>query len=154
MNSEIPQFSVPRARIIEAFQCYYGSEERGLSNALDYFDEVDTLYAKGGQLWRVIFVPSADDIDVNDLGLHWTNQWNIDRVSQLMWDYHGGVNNEFIIKIQVAPHSISVSGVDILGNVEEEEVNVSNSGILSFEIYGRNGCLVRSGKYIEQFAAA
>lgn len=145
MNYEQPQFRVPREKVVRAFQRYYGCEDTGLDSAEYYFDIVDSLYANGGELWRVIFVNTLEDIKLDDLGHHWTNRYNIDRVAQLLWYYREGAGKEFTIKIIVAPKSISVAGVDILGNVEEEEVNVIEGGILSYEIYDSEGQLVLSG---------
>lgn len=111
----------------KSFEKYYGYYDKALFELRDHLEGADYVYNKGGDLYRLIYANSEEDINKEDLGSHWTlYEWVLGDLEDRGWQemYGEGKEKPFIIRIKTPPHNISIEHVDIHGNPEEKEVNI------------------------------
>ena len=89
---------------------------------------VDSLIKNGGSIFRVFFVNDISEIDMDNLGDHWTvGKDFIGDIADNNREYYGeGKKLDIVIEAYVEPNSITVDGVDVSGNPHEKEVNVKD----------------------------
>jgi hypothetical protein len=110
---------------------YYRFYDSSISNALfelgDHLGTAQSLWDRGGKLYRLIYANSEEEIDKENLGHHWTiSEYEIEYLQDKGWkDMYGeGKAKAFLITVEVEPHNVSVEHVDIQGNPEEKEINI------------------------------
>jgi len=130
-------------KIYTSYIDYYGYFDKGLSEMYDHLDSFEGLYNKGGQVYRLIYVNSEDEIDRENLGDHWTiSTYEIDTLANNFLDwgkmYGGGKKLPYMITLKTEPKNVSIDNVDVEGNPEEKEINIidfNKTKIIDIKLY-------------------
>jgi antitoxin component YwqK of YwqJK toxin-antitoxin module len=129
--------------ILKSWGNYYGSDDTANWELDSYESEVEDLIENGGNIYRVLFVDNLSEINLKDMGNHWTtSRDNVIDVAEINQQYYGK-NKQKVIVIEgyVEPNSITIEGVDVKGNPHEKEVNIINGKDVKikqiFEYVGR-----------------
>jgi antitoxin component YwqK of YwqJK toxin-antitoxin module len=112
--------------ILKSWGNYYGSDDTANWELDSYESEVEDLIENGGNIYRVLFVDNLSEINLKDMGNHWTtSRDNVIDVAEINQQYYGK-NKQKVIVIEgyVEPNSITIEGVDVKGNPHEKEVNI------------------------------
>ena len=109
-----------------AWANYYGDEEKANDELESYKYAVDRLIKDGGEVYRVIFANSSEEINSDNFGNHWTtDQGNIEDYIENIWGYYGeGKKRAYLITAIVGPNNIDIKDVNIDGEPSEKEVNI------------------------------
>jgi len=112
--------------IFNSFLSYYGDYDKALYEMYDHIGVFIQKYEKGGYIYRLIYVDSVDDINLDDMGKHWAvDDYIVNDLHDSGWKENFGKGEHgFVITLEVEPKNISIDNVDIEGNPEEKEVNV------------------------------
>jgi len=114
--------------ILKSWINYYGSDNTANWELELYESEVEDLIENGGNIYRVLFIDNLSEVNLKDMGNHWTtSRNNVIDVAEINQQYYGK-NKQKVIVIEgyVEPNSITIEGVDIKGNPHEKEVNIIN----------------------------
>jgi antitoxin component YwqK of YwqJK toxin-antitoxin module len=129
--------------ILKSWGNYYGSDDTANWELESYESEVEDLIENGGNIYRVLFVDNLSEVNLKDMGNHWTtSRNNVIDVAEINQQYYGK-NKQKVIVIEgyVEPNSITIEGVDVKGNPHEKEVNIINGKDVKikqiFEYVGR-----------------
>lgn len=109
-----------------AWANYYGDEEKANDELENYKSAVDRLIKDGGEVYRVIFANSPEEINSDNFGNHWTtDQGNIEDYIENIWGYYGeGKKRAYLITAIVGPNNIDIKDVNVDGEPSEKEVNI------------------------------
>ena len=109
-----------------AWANYYGDEEKANDELESYKYAVDRLIKDGGEVYRVIFANSPEEINSDNFGNHWTtDQGNIEDYIENIWGYYGeGKKRAYLITAIVGPNNIDIKDVNVDGEPSEKEVNI------------------------------
>jgi hypothetical protein len=124
-------------KCLDSWTDYYGNEETAKSELGNYDYDVHKLHEKGGKVWRVIFANSPDEVNLKDLGNHWTtDSSNISDYVDQNWEYYGkDKKHVYVIEATIGPNNVSNELVDVSGNAHEKEVNIINLGQATYKLY-------------------
>ena len=117
------------SKIINGFVSFYGDYTEAIWQLNGYISTIDSLHKNGGDVYRLVYTDSIDDINKEDLGLSWTVDVDvIELLHSKDWRsmYGEGKKEAYVIKLKTEPKNITVSHVDISGNPEEKEINIIN----------------------------
>lgn len=122
---------------LDSWTDYYGSEDTAKSELGNYDYDVYQLHERGGKVWRVIFANSPDEVNMKDIGNHWTTDpSNISDYVDHNWEWYGkDKKHVYVIQATVGPNNISNTQVDVSGNPHEKEVNIINPEQAKYELY-------------------
>lgn len=130
------------ATALKGFINYFGNLDTAESELESYSDVLDYLNRSGGEIYRVVFANSPEEIKIDLPNIHWTHcvgqiYYFIDN----LWSNYGeGKDYAFVIEATVPPNSLSNYDVDIAGNPEEQEVNiVANQGAIKYKLFKFEG---------------
>jgi hypothetical protein len=113
--------------ILDSLTDIYGDYDKALSEMYEHIMGFEKLDNKGGRLYRLVYVDSVDDINLDDMGKHWTiDYYIIDDLEESGWEekFGNGKKYPFVLTIDTEPHNVSIDGVDIENCPEEKEVNI------------------------------
>ena len=71
-NDYIQELLNDKPNIINSWTDYYGSDEKANDELDGYISDFMHKYQRGGNLYRCVFINSLDEINLNELGNHWT----------------------------------------------------------------------------------
>ena len=142
-NMVIKEQMEDKDNILKSWGNYYGSDDTANWELESYESEVEDLIENGGNIYRVLFVDNLSEVNLKDMGNHWTtSRNNVIDVAEINRQYYGK-NKQKVIVIEgyVEPNSITIEGVDVKGNPHEKEVNIINGKDVKikqiFEYVGR-----------------
>ena len=113
--------------ILQGYLSYYESFTESLWQLSDHLGTANIIWARGGELFRLIYANSEEEINKENLGNHWTiSDYEIEGFRDRDWKgmYGGDKKYPFLVTIQTPPNNVSVKDVDIHGNPEEKEINI------------------------------
>jgi antitoxin component YwqK of YwqJK toxin-antitoxin module len=125
-NMVIKEQMEDKDNILKSWGNYYGSDDTANWELESYESEVEDLIENGGNIYRVLFVDNLSEVNLKDMGNHWTtSRNNVIDVAEINQQYYGK-NKQKVIVIEgyVEPNSITIEGVDVKGNPHEKEVNI------------------------------
>jgi len=124
-------------KALRGFGKFFGDFKQARRELNYYRSEVDSLIKNGGEIYRLIFAKSENDIDEKNIGNHWTvHSSNIDKYVFNLGEDAGEDTRPYVVKAKVPPNSVSNKDVDIRGNPDEEEVNiVANKDDITYTVH-------------------
>jgi hypothetical protein len=76
--------------ILKSWGNYYGSDDTANWELDSYESEVEDLIENGGNIYRVLFVDNLSEINLKDMGNHWTtSRDNVIDVAEINQQYYG-----------------------------------------------------------------
>jgi hypothetical protein len=128
-------------KCLESWTDYYGSEDTATSELGEYDYAVHKLHGQGGRVWRVIFANSPDEVNLKDIGNHWTtDSANISDYVHQNWEYYGkDKKHVYVVEATIGPNNVSNTSVDVSGNPHEKEVNIINPKKATYKLYNYSG---------------
>jgi hypothetical protein len=124
-SNQLQQLIDKKNDVISNWTDYYGSEEKATDEFNSYISDFNRKFNQGGFVYRIIFVNSIEELNLNDIGQHWTLEtYYIDDFIDNLW-MHYGKNKKIaaVIELYTEPNNITPAS-DVVGNPEEKEINL------------------------------
>jgi len=121
---------------------YYLNGDEGVKQAISrYKKTVEDIYKNGGLIYRIIFANKKEDINLDNLGAHWTIYGDKEHISNLEADlaeemlefaneeddYENIMEFSFLITAETKSGNINVDAVDLWDFLNEAEVNINDA---------------------------
>lgn len=128
-------------QVIDSWEGYYGNRETAKYKLDCFLKEFNVKNTKGGKLYRCLFVDSKEEINISNLGKHWTleDYYIEDYINNIETYYRNGKKMCIVIELYTEPNNIKFGTIH--ENPNEMEVNVidfSKTKIVNYYIYENN----------------
>jgi hypothetical protein len=123
-------------RIAKGWSNHYGDSVEGYYWLDQYVQTVNDLQARGGTVFRVVFLDNPEDFNPDQLGEHWTVDESqiVDYIDSIYADQNGE-GGAYLIQASIKPRSITVPAGVVSGQPTEWEINLtSESAIIDYRI--------------------
>jgi hypothetical protein len=126
-------------QIARGWTNHHGDDKVGYYWLNEFIDLVNQLHSKGGELYRIVFLQNAEDINERELGWHWTVDQSqivdyIDSIKREL-DDPSNAGDPYLVTAIVSPYSITVNPSLVAGQPTEWEVSITKqSAIIDYKI--------------------